>query len=289
METISLYQVSLLASFAAGMVALFAPCCISFLLPSYFGNIFKERKKVLLMTFIYSLGIFTVMLPIVLGAKALSLFFFRFHDQSYLVGGVFMLLVAVMTFLGIKMPMPRISMNQKSGQLDAGSTYMLGVFSGVTSACCAPVLLGVMSLSAFSSSLLGSLGVGLTYVLGMVFPLYIASFFLEKGNILEKPILRKKLWELELAGRKYAVFMSNAVGAGVFALMGLITIYLSLSGGLGMPEADSGFVTFMTDLANKITEWGGKIPGLDFVFAVVMVVILWKLIERATKGGRSEK
>ena len=70
------YQISLVAAFVAGMVALFAPCCISFLLPAYLGNVFKEKKKVLLMTLVYSAGIFVVMLPVVLGAKALASLFF---------------------------------------------------------------------------------------------------------------------------------------------------------------------------------------------------------------------
>src|SRR3989344_5687667 len=177
----NLYEISLVAAFGAGVVALFAPCCISFLLPTYFGNIFKERRRVLLMTLIYSVGIFTVMLPIVLGAKALSLFFFRFHDQSYLAGGIFLLATAVMTFLGIKLPMPHIALRQAQGKLDVGSTYMLGIFSGVTSACCAPVLLGVMGLSALSVTWWGAMGVGVAYVLGMVFPLYLASWLVEKG------------------------------------------------------------------------------------------------------------
>src|SRR3989338_1078682 len=111
-------QISLIASFIAGMVALFAPCCFSYLLPAYFGNIFKERKRVILMTLIYSLGIFTVMLPIVLGAKALSLFFFRYHDQSYLAGGVFLLIVAGLTLLGIKLPMPHLTLSRKGGEID---------------------------------------------------------------------------------------------------------------------------------------------------------------------------
>ena len=114
MTSVSLYQVSLLASFVAGMVALFAPCCISFLLPSYFGNIFRERKKVIAMTFIYSLGILTIMLPIVLGAKVLSVFFFRFHDQNYTIGGVFLLVVGVLTFLGIKLPMTHFALRSRA-------------------------------------------------------------------------------------------------------------------------------------------------------------------------------
>ncbi len=44
----TLYNISLIAAFIAGMVALFAPCCISYLLPAYFGSVFKEKKKVLI-------------------------------------------------------------------------------------------------------------------------------------------------------------------------------------------------------------------------------------------------
>ena len=51
------FQTSLIAAFVAGMVALFAPCCITFLLPAYLGNVFKEKEKVLLMTLIFGLGI----------------------------------------------------------------------------------------------------------------------------------------------------------------------------------------------------------------------------------------
>src|SRR3990172_3616037 len=78
------YKISLIAAFIAGMVALFAPCCISYLLPAYLGNIFKEKKQVILMTLVYSLGIFVVLLPVVLGAQILASWFFKLHDQTYL-------------------------------------------------------------------------------------------------------------------------------------------------------------------------------------------------------------
>ena len=102
-------QISLIASFIAGTVALFATCCFSYLLPAYFGNIFKEKKRVILMTLIYSLGIFVVMLPIVLGAKVLAGLIFQLHDQTYIIGSLFMILVAILAFLGIKLPMPQIT------------------------------------------------------------------------------------------------------------------------------------------------------------------------------------
>ena len=86
METV-LLQTSLIAAFVAGIVALFAPCCISFLLPAYLGNVFKEKEKVVLMTLIFGAGIFTVMMPAVLGVAALSKFLFEYHDGIYYFGG----------------------------------------------------------------------------------------------------------------------------------------------------------------------------------------------------------
>ena len=48
-----LFGVSLTASFFAGMLALFAPCCITFLFPAYLGTIFKEGKKVIFLYFYF--------------------------------------------------------------------------------------------------------------------------------------------------------------------------------------------------------------------------------------------
>jgi len=71
----TLTSTSIVAAFIAGVAALFAPCCITVLLPSYLASVFKERYKVVLMTFVFFLGILTVFLPIGLGAAALARFF----------------------------------------------------------------------------------------------------------------------------------------------------------------------------------------------------------------------
>ncbi|MBI3559987.1 cytochrome c biogenesis protein CcdA, partial [Candidatus Gottesmanbacteria bacterium] len=63
-------SISLITAFAGGMVALFAPCCITYLLPSYLANIFRSREKVLWMTFVFGLGIATILVPTALGIRA---------------------------------------------------------------------------------------------------------------------------------------------------------------------------------------------------------------------------
>ena len=66
---------SFITAFIAGMAALFAPCCIGVLLPSYLASVFKTKTKIFLMTFVFYLGILTVFLPLGLGMASLSSFF----------------------------------------------------------------------------------------------------------------------------------------------------------------------------------------------------------------------
>lgn len=278
----SLFQLSLLASFIAGMVALFAPCCITFLLPAYFANVFKEKKRVVLMTFIYSLGIFTVMLPVVLGAKALSQLFFSLHDYTYIIGGLFLIFVGFGALLGFKLPMPHFNFTKQAD--DPLSTYILGVISGITSACCAPVLIGVIALSTLSPTMAQSLLVGFFYVLGMVTPLYLASLLIDKRNVLEKPFLRKPFREVEFMGKTHMITYSNLVSFCMFSLIGLLTIFLSLSGKLAMNRSEESVTQTIQNVAVSVTALVQKIPGLDLVFVLIALFLLFKFIKYISRG-----
>jgi cytochrome c-type biogenesis protein len=272
----TLFQLSLLASFIAGMVALFAPCCITFLLPTYFANVFKEKKRVVLMTFIYSLGIFTVMMPVVLGAKALSQLFFSLHDQTYIVGGLFLILVGFGSLLGLKLPMPNFNFTKQAS--DPISTYILGIISGITSACCAPVLVGVIALSTLSPTMAQSLLVGFLYVLGMVTPLYLASIFIDKRNLLEKPILRRPFRSVYLLGKTYMITVANMVSFVLFAGLGIATIFLALAGKLSMGKSENGVAEMIETIITSGTEIVQKIPGLDIIFLVAVLWLLMKFV-----------
>src|SRR3990167_5116987 len=198
-------QTSLIAAFIAGIVALFAPCCISFLLPAYLGNVFKEKEKVVLMTLIFGTGIFVVMMPAVLGVAALSKFLFEYHDGIYYLGGFVMLLAAVITFLGLKLTMPSFGHDTK--KTDPLSVFTLGIFSGITSACCAPVLIGILTLTFLSSNFFGALAIGGMYVLGMVMPLLFIAVFLS-GKMTRFMVLRKPIISFHFLGKERTVIVS---------------------------------------------------------------------------------
>lgn len=282
-----MYQISLFAAFIAGMVALFAPCCITYLFPSYLGNVFKERKNVIGMTIVYSLGIFIVMLPVVLGAKFLSDLFFSLHDYTYVVGGFIMIIIGFFALLGAKLPI-HFKFHQKQNKNDISSTFMLGIFSGITSACCAPVLIGVMTLSAFSPSILLALGVGMAYVLGMVTPLYLASFFIHKRNLLENPIFKKKITSITLAGNVYPIFVSSIIAFVVFVVTGIFMVGLTLTGNLSMEMGEVAVTKQINQVAVNITDTVSRIPGLDILFVVIVGYALYKYV-KSQKNSKKQK
>lgn len=272
MENI-LFQTSLIAAFVAGMVALFAPCCITFLLPTYLGSVFKEKEKVILMTLIFGVGIFTVLLPAVLGVAFISKLLFRYHDTIYILGGLTMLVVSITTFLGMKLPMPDLGKMNVSGKTDVVSIFTLGIISGITSACCAPVLIGIMTLTFLSPSFLGAFLIGGFYVLGMVIPLLFIAVFLSKKMpkfyILKKPVLT-----INLGKKTYIVILSNLIASIVFLVTGLIALGLTMTGKLSVENMDV-FTKTITGALNNVNGLVGNNIILNIFFVGVLVVFIY--------------
>lgn len=275
-----LFQTSLIAAFVAGVVALFAPCCITFLLPAYLGNVFKEKEKVLLMTLVFGTGIFVVMLPAVLGVAAISKFLFNNHDIVYLISAAVLLISAVVTFLGIKLPMPHLPGAQPQ-KTDVLSIFTLGIFSGITSACCAPVLIGILALTFLSPNFFGALAIGAMYVLGMVAPLLIISVFLD-GKMPGVKFLRKNLFELNLFGKTYWIIISNVIASFVFLFTGWLILVLTLQGKLSMGSLEY-FTKMITDSAKTVDIYIGNNKWLNVLFLVLVTGFLYWVAKKIKK------
>ena len=235
------------------------------------------------MTLVYSLGIFVVMIPAVLGSKLISLAVFRYHEQIYLLGGLFMLIVGVTSLFGLKLPMPNIKQSGKQGT-DVASIFMLGVFSGITSACCAPVLVGVLTLSFLSPSLWQALLIGFVYVLGMVTPLYVGSYFLDSKKVLGMTFFKKKLSEVKIFSKTYPIIMGNVLSFLIFTLTGLLVVYLTLATDFSMAEMAQGFSGHI----NKATLWLNSMPGANLIFLGLITLFLFLIVRHALNSGLVE-
>ncbi|MDO8621102.1 MAG: cytochrome c biogenesis protein CcdA [Candidatus Levybacteria bacterium] len=272
------FQTSLIAAFAAGMVALFAPCCITFLLPAYLGSVFKEKSKILLATLVFGLGIFIVLLPAVLGVSLVSKLLFRYHDTLYILGGIMLFIVALMSFFGIKFPMPRFSQTTKNGKADIISIFLLGIFSGIASACCAPVLVGILTFSLLSPNILGAILIGLMYVLGMVFPLLLISIFLSK-KMPSFSAFRKPIASFKIFGKTYFLFLNNLIAAIIFFATSVLTFYLTFTGRLTMGKAE-GITLAIQNVGAFVNQYAGGSILLNIIFLGFVIFIIYKIAKR---------
>jgi cytochrome c biogenesis protein CcdA len=222
---------SILAAFFAGAVALFSPCCIVFLFPAYLASAVKNRRwRLLPLTLVFAAGIAIVLLPVTLGVGLLASTLARYHTPLYLVGGLLLLTLAVLALTGRTWSMPSFVRAPSIERSDTASVFALGVFSGVASSCCAPVLAGVMALSALSGSLVGSTSLGLAYVFGMVFPLFLMALLWDRLRLGDRRPFQAKPVRLRIAARSIDTNSVNLAVAIAFALMGAFVLFLAANG-----------------------------------------------------------
>lgn len=242
---------ALITAFLAGIAALFAPCCIGVLLPAYFGSIFRQKKTVLLMTLIFFFGLLAVFLPLGLGMGFLGQILREYHNTIYISASIFFLALGAFILLGFHFSLPFKTKSQVkvTGGL---SVFVLGVFSGVATLCCAPVLAGAMALSALPGSVfLGGL-YSVVYVIGMVFPLFIISYFLDKKGVMEKINFLKKDISYSVFKRKISLTISNLFSGIVFVLMGVIILYYNSTNKLAMSSSENQI--WINILLSKVTD-----------------------------------
>jgi hypothetical protein len=142
-----------------------------------------------------------------------------------------MLALAALALSGRMWSLPRFIRAPDAGRGDSASFFAFGVFSGVASSCCAPVLAGVMTLSALSGSPAGGALLGLAYVFGMVFPLLVMALAWDRLPLAGRRIGQSRPVRLHLAG-----------WLTVIAVIAGLIIATALTAGSGSGTAQSATV-----------------------------------------------
>lgn len=263
----------IIAAFLAGGVALFAPCCIVFLLPSYLAGAVKNRRwRLLPLTFVFAAGLAVVMVPITIGMSLLAATIARYHGLLYTLGGLLMLGLAVLALSGRMWSLPSFIVSPDASKGDTASFFALGIFSGVASSCCAPVLAGVMTLSALSGSAAGGAVLGLAYVFGMAFPLFVMALIWDAAHLGDRAFLRPRPVVLRVGRRRLHTSVLNIVVAVGFAVMGVLILILAVEGGMASgPTVISGFGTWLGALFENVQSWIAPIP--EFLQGVILLTL----------------
>lgn len=277
MSTDFFFGISLTASFLAGVLALFAPCCITFLFPSYLGTIFKSRNKVMFYTIIFAIGLSSILIPVALGFRFFIFFFDQFHREIYYLGGLFLIFMGTMTIKPLfQLPMIKIPRPAQGEKINVVSIFGLGLMSGLSSSCCAPVLFAAVTLTSLSPTLYQAVIVAAAYVLGIVFPLFLMSLFYEK---LTNKISGKN------RQRIYGIF--KFLGAGIFIISGIGIIIANYLGKIEMYQMED-YTRPLRLMVFEISKYF-KNPLIDvLIFGTILIITYYLLVINKKNGTKKD-
>ncbi|MBI2463072.1 MAG: cytochrome c biogenesis protein CcdA [Candidatus Spechtbacteria bacterium] len=279
-----IFSASILAAFLAGMVALFAPCCITVLLPAYLASALQERKNIIKMTVVFFFGVAAVLIPIGLGAAGLAQVFQNFHRELYIVGGAFMLILGVMAVLGKGFSLWKMS--KIAPAVDASSVksvFVLGLFSGAATSCCAPVLVGAVTLAVISGAFWKALIVVFAYTFGMTFPLFVAAYFYDHFKLEKSAIIRGRIWDITILGKTYYVHSTNLFAGMVFLIMGVVLLAIAFTGNFfWAPEYQVKIGEQLNMWSQQLFSFLSRVPDAFWGFIIIglFLFMLWKAFSR---------
>lgn len=279
---------SLVTAFVAGLAALFAPCCITVLLPTYLGSIFRQKRTVVAMTLVFFLGLLAVFLPLGLGFASIGTLFSKNHDWIFIIGGTFLLFLGASILLGLHFSIP-FTKHPKTKIKGAGSVFILGIFSAFATLCCAPVLAGVLALSILPGSIFWGAMYALAYVVGMILPLLLIAMFLDKSDFAKKFEIFGKRLSYKIAGREINISIAELISGAMFLLIGVLIIYLAKAGKIAM--GNSAFQTsvniFMSRLTDSINSFLAMVSL--WIWAVSAIILLAAIIYYYKKYKAAKK
>lgn len=283
-----------LAAFFAGGVALFAPCCIVFLAPSYLAAAVKNRRwRLLPLTAVFAAGLALVLVPITLGVSLVAGAIAMYHQVLYWAGGLLMIGLGVLSLTGRMWSMPSLLRAPDTDRADTATFFSLGVFSGIASSCCAPVLAGVMTLSALAGSPAGGLVLGLSYVFGMVVPLFVLALIWDRLPERARNRLRSRPVRFRVAGRVFATTTLNIGVAVAFVAMGIAVIARADAPDMsGVAGPLTPFGDRLAQIFATLLRWTDPVPEpvLGLVLLASGAVFVWaSLRDRRPRGPADDR
>jgi cytochrome c biogenesis protein CcdA len=270
-----LFGTVLLVSFLGGVVALLAPCCVSVMLPAYFATGFARRTGIAAATAVFAAGVATLIVPIGLGASALSAALPAHHLLIFTTGGAAMLAGGMAVLAGWTPVLPMLGLRVPSGQ-GYGAAYLLGLFSGIASACCAPVLAGVVVLTGSAASFGAALAVSISYVAGMVAPLAVLALVWEGRDWGSSRLLHGRKVRLGMGRFARVMPVGTAASGVVLAGMGIVTLVTAVTGpsmpSSGWQVSVAAWLGHVSSVTGHALSW---LPGWVVLATLAALTVAW--------------
>ncbi len=266
-------HVGLLGAFAEGLISFFSPCVLP-LLPIYFGYLSgaledqkPSRKKTLLFTMMFIVGMFSALLLLNISITWISSFFKGASIWFMRIGGILIILLGLVQLGVIQLSFLErtfhISYDFSGKRMNMALAFVMGfTFSFSWTPCIGPALASVLILAGSTESLLASIGLIIAYALGFALPFLIISFFSKQAI---------RFFHTQETLMQVIV----KVGAIILIVMGLLMTSGALGVMSGTPPQESddtqeedqapSFVLMdQNDQEIRFTDFKGKIVYMNF-------------------------
>ena len=282
-------SITFLLAFFAGLITMTSPCGIA-LLPTFFSVAFKDRKKSMLMTSAFSLGLLIAFTIFGLIAGFFGNFFNNYKLAFAVVSGYILIFFAILLFFNAGFSIFNFKLEYRNKK-SFFSVAMLGFFFGVGwTPCAGPILIGILILAANSATVLNGTLMLLFYGVGIVTPLLILAYFSDRYNWTNSRFLRGKEISFKILGKQFITGTYNIIGGLLLLIIGILMVMFK------------GTFFFQTELP-KYVPWSMSFWGylneralesriflstvgnvLGFIIALfVLIFVVWYL--GRTKNG----
>lgn len=236
-------------AFLGGLLSIASPCG-GLLIPLFFANTFKNKNKFIVNTLLFFLGSYLTAILITFG-----LFFVFLHlpfiPQVFKLLGVIFIIHGFFALFGksISINLPILKHIPKGGYL---FSLLLGVFASIShGACCGPILGLLATISLRLNNLFYSSILMFFYTAGLISPLILIGFGVEKIAFIKKIFVSGKTLSLNTKYFKHQFHSSNIISFLFFVLSGLVLLLFdgSLFNLFDFIKID---ITFMLEYQDKL-------------------------------------
>lgn len=219
-------------AFVGGVLSLFSPCS-ALLLPAFFAYAFPSRGQLLLRTFVFYLGLITLLVPIGLGVGALGSLFLERRSELSIIAGLLLIGIGAYQLAAGGFEVPGAARLQGrsfglSGE-SLAATYVLGLVYGIGGFCSGPLLGGVLTIAGASGGALSGAVLLAIFGLGMAAPLFVLALLWERLGASGRGRLRGREIQVGPVRRHVSVVVSSVL----FIVLGLVFIAFQGGNALG--------------------------------------------------------
>ena len=273
-------SITFLIAFIGGILTFTSPCGFV-VLPTFFSYLFKERKRAMFMTAIFSLGMMLAFIIFGVIAGLLGNFFNDYKSFFAMLSGILLVFFGIMLIFNKGFSFFDFRVKHKPNH--SWGVFFLGFFFAIGwTPCVGPILGGIIVLATGVGSVFKAALLFGVYALGVALPLMIVSYFSDKYDVAKW--FTSRHIEFTMFGKKIHTHLYGIIGGILLIVIGLIMFFGKGTGFFmdKIPQYLPWTMDMFTNINEKLVEstfFIGKTANIiGVIIALILLYFIWKAI-----------